>query len=130
MEQIPIGVEKGFFRMRVRGVRPVLAHPERYVPLARSTHPIETILRSGVLALMDITALTGRYGQGPMRTAERMLEEGVYFAASSDAHRPEDVDMVEWGIERLRALVGESGAMRLLSEHPRQILQGKLVTQE
>ena len=32
-ERMPLGLDERCFRMQVRGVRPVLAHPERYAPL-------------------------------------------------------------------------------------------------
>jgi protein-tyrosine phosphatase len=119
-------VEKRFFRMVVRGVRPVLAHPERYFPLVRSTKPIEGALRAGALALLDITALAGKYGKGPQRAAERMLDEGVYYAASSDAHSFDDVGLTKLSIERLKAFIGEQQVVRLLSENPANILEGRV----
>jgi protein-tyrosine phosphatase len=69
-------------------------------------------------------SLNGHYGRAPMRAAERMLEEGTYFAACTDAHKPEDVPEVARGIERLRELVGAAEATELLSTNPRHILAG------
>jgi protein-tyrosine phosphatase len=125
LEQIPLGIEQRFFRMIVRGIRPVLAHPERYYPLARTTQPIEPVLRAGARALLDVTALQGKYGRGPQRAAERMLEEGVYYAASTDAHSPRDIELTERSIKRLRELMGESALASLLSHNPAKILEGK-----
>ena len=123
---IPINVEQRFFMMNVRGVRPVLAHPERYQPLFRKTEPIRRSLEIGVVALLDLMSLVGKYGRRPRKTAERMLQEGVYHAACSDCHRPGDVEKVEKAIERLRKLVGDEQARLMLNEHPRQILAGEV----
>lgn len=124
VEGIPRGIEQRFFRMMVRGVRPVLAHPERYFPLARSTEPVERALQTGAVGLLDITALDGKYGRSPQRAAERMLDEGVYYAASTDAHSPTDVEVIERSIKRLNSLVGKAQVNSLLSEHPANILGG------
>ena len=123
-EAIPMRVEDRFFQMNVRGVRPVLAHPERYAPLWKKTDPLDPLLDIGVLPLLDIMSLTGRYGRKPRRAAERMVEEGAYYAACSDCHRPGDVEVVSEGIERLRRLVGEDEAYELLAINPRNILEG------
>lgn len=123
-DNIPLGLADGCFRMQVRGIRPVLAHPERYPTLFDSTAPIERLLEMGVLGLLDLMSLTGKYGRKPRRTAERMLEEGVYYAACSDSHKPADVDVVATGIERLRELCGTQDAHLLLSENPARILRG------
>lgn len=121
---IPRRVEDRFFEMNLKGVRPVIAHPERYTPLFRRTDPLDPLLDVGALPLLDLMSLTGRYGRHPKRAAERMLDEGVYYAACSDCHRPTDVEVVDEAIARLRRLVGDDEARRLLGEHPRRILDG------
>ncbi len=123
-DQFPVNLAQRLFQMNVRGVRPVLAHPERYTPLFSSTAPIERLLEMGVLPQLDLMALTGKYGRAPKKAAERMLKEDVYFLACTDSHRPEDVEVVDDAIKLLKKLVGRERADELLSEHPRQILEG------
>ena len=119
-------VEERFFAMQRKGVTPVLAHPERYSPLYQKSDGIERMLDMGVLPLLDLMSLTGKYGSAPKRAAERMLDEGVYFAACSDAHKPQDVDVVADAIARLERLVGKEEAQELLAEGPRSILEGTI----
>jgi protein-tyrosine phosphatase len=123
-DNVPLRLGDRCFRMQVRGMRPVLAHPERYTTLFASSAPIERLVEMGVLALLDLMSLVGKYGRKPRHTAERMLEEGVYYAACSDCHRPSDVEHVAAAIERLTALAGEETATALLCEQPRAILRG------
>jgi protein-tyrosine phosphatase len=122
-EKLPVRIDDHFFQLVVHGIRPVLAHPERYFFLHRDTRPIDRMLESGVLALLDVKALVGRQGKKSQRAAERMLDEGVYFGASTDAHYQADIALVEDGIERLVSLVGEEETRRLFVENPRQLLQ-------
>lgn len=122
--RFPIGIEDRFFQMRVRGVAPVLAHPERYRPLFRSTEALDGLRSMGLIVQLDLMSLMGRYGRRPRKAAERMLEEDVYYIACSDAHRSEDVPVVAQAIDRLRDVVGEECARRLLSENPRRLLAG------
>ena len=121
-------VEERFFAMQRKGVTPVLAHPERYAPLQQKTDPIERMLDMGVLPLLDLMSLTGTYGSAPKRAAERMLDEGVYYAACSDSHRLKDIDIVADAIARLERLVGKEEAYELLAEGPRSILEGTIDT--
>lgn len=125
-EGFPLRLPDRFFEMKVKGVHPVLAHPERYTPLFRSTDGLDPLLDVGALPLLDLMSLEGRYGRRPRRAAERMLEEGVYYAACSDSHRPQDVERVGEAIERLRRLVGPEEAQALLEHHPRRILEGRV----
>lgn len=123
-EMWPKRIEDKLFEMQVRGVRPVLAHPERYSALFPRTDPLDPLLDLGCLGLLDLMSLVGRYGRRSQRAAERMLEEGVYYAACTDCHRPNDVERVADAIERLRELVGKGEAEELLAENPRRILSG------
>ena len=44
------------------------------------------------LAASDVAALVGKYGRQPTKCAHRLLEEGYYYAACSDAHRASDAE--------------------------------------
>jgi protein-tyrosine phosphatase len=123
-ERWPNGLTQRFFEMQLRGLRPVIAHPERYAPLAKSTDPLDALLDAGAMTQLDLMSLVGRYGDRPRRVAERMLEEGAFDIACSDAHKPDDVEHVGRAIERLREIVGEDEADALLEANPAGILDG------
>ena len=123
-ERIPLGIEQRFFEMQVKGIRPILAHPERYRPFFRKSDGLRDLVRLGALPLLDVMSLTGKYGRRPKKAAQRMLDEALYGAACSDCHRPKDVELVAKGIELLRRHVGDTSAEKLLSIHPRKILDG------
>jgi protein-tyrosine phosphatase len=123
-DSLPVAVEHVLFKLALKRLRPIIAHPERCAPLFRKTAPIERLLDQDVGLQMDLMALTGKYGRSACAAAERMLEEGVYTVAASDAHSPDDVPEVAKGIERLYKLVGDEEALLLLSENPRCLLEG------
>ena len=125
-ERLPVRLAEQFFRMQVRGIRPVIAHPERYAPIWKELEPLEALVDHGALALLDVMSLSGKYGRKPMRAAEELLEAGLYYAACTDSHKPEDLETVERSIERLSALVGAQEAQALLGERPRSILAGDI----
>jgi len=122
---LPIGLDRRLFELRVRGIEPVLAHPERYAPFWKSSATLEPLLAGGTRLLLDVMALVGKYGRQPKRTAERLLAEGAYFAACSDSHKPRHVELVDRAIQRLRKLVGNAETERLLSEGPRELLRAR-----
>ena len=110
-----------FFEMRARGVRPVLAHPERYRPLARSSEALAPLLDAGAFAQLDLMSLVGRYGRTARRAAERMLDEDLYQLAASDAHRPSDLPDVAQALDALVDRVGPARAVALLRDGPRRL---------
>jgi protein-tyrosine phosphatase len=124
-EAFPFAVEKILHKLALKGLRPLLAHPERYTPLFKRTDGLDPLLDIDVAMQLDLLSLVGKYGKAAQRAAERMLEEGVYCVAASDAHGVQDVPLVATAIARLFALVGADEARTLLSENPRRLLVGE-----
>jgi len=122
----PAHLEHRFFDLMRKGIRPVLAHPERYEPVWKDIKVLERIVDGGTVLLLDVAALAGKYGKAPRRAAEALLEAGFYYAACSDAHKPADVASVKEGIEELEDIAGEEEAEFLLREGPTHILEGRV----
>jgi len=127
-DAFPARIADRFFDLRMRKLRPVLAHPERYRPVWKDRTVLDPFLDSGVVLLLDVAALTGKYGRAPERAAHELLEDGYYLAACSDAHRAKDVEDVARGIARLEKLVGKEEAEYLLRDGPLAILNGNIDT--
>jgi protein-tyrosine phosphatase len=119
---MPVGIENELFQMRVRGQLPVMAHPERYVAIQGD---VSLAGRSTAL-MIDLGALDGAHGRVEMKTARRLILEGVAHAAASDAHSPEDQNSVAAGMAWIRKQRGQSVLDQLLDENPRRILTGEL----
>jgi protein-tyrosine phosphatase len=123
-DSLPVNVERVTYMLALKNMRPLIAHPERCAPLFRKTTPIDKLLDQDVGLQLDVMSLIGKYGRSPCAAAERMVEEGVYTIAASDAHRPEDALGVGKAIERLYKLVGDEEAELMLADNPRRLLQG------
>jgi protein-tyrosine phosphatase len=122
----PPMIDRCFSELRRRGLLPVIAHPERYRCLWNSTDALERLVDGGAAALLDTAALVGKYGHKPQKTAETILELGLYHAACSDAHRPADASAVERGMQRIEQLYGREEIDFLFDEGPRALLLGQL----
>jgi protein-tyrosine phosphatase len=115
---LPVGIASRFFELRQKRLRPVVAHPERYVPVIDDPRKVsEQLRRAGGVLLLDLCALTGKYGGRAQRTAEALLDLGAYYAACTDAHRPADVDESARAIARLIERCGR----------PADILEGRVI---
>lgn len=121
-QAFPAQVQRRFFDLRRAGLRPVLAHPERYQPVWKDDRCLDPLLDAGACLLLDVCALVGKYGRASRKAAEKLLEEEAYEAACSDAHRPADADVVIEAIEALDKRVGRAETTRLLRDGPRGIL--------
>lgn len=118
----PTHLQHRLFDLARSGLRPVIAHPERYQPVWKDDTCLDPLLDAGAVLLLDVCSLIGKYGRAAERAAEKLLDEEAYEAACSDAHRPEDAAATAEAIEALEERVGRAEAERLLRDGPRGIL--------
>lgn len=112
------------------GLRPVVAHPERY----RYTQDDPTLLNlwveMGCLLQINKGSLLGRFGRVPQALALALVERGFAFAVASDAHSP--VMRTTWMSEAAQLLEEEFSprtAQQLLEENPRRLLNNETIRQ-
>ncbi|WP_257457321.1 tyrosine-protein phosphatase [Archangium lipolyticum] len=113
------------FRIRLKGVTPLLAHPERCLEFERPGRAAEAV-RTGALLQLDVGALTGRYGGTAKKLARAFLEDGLYAVGATDLHGP--VGAREWvgkALAELRSRVGERAFTRLMATSPARLLTGE-----
>lgn len=80
----PYGMEQ-LAQIRRQGWIPVLAHPERYVGVARALHTVEG-WREHAFFQLNTGSLLGEYGPEPRRAARSLLARGWVEYVSSDYH--------------------------------------------
>jgi protein-tyrosine phosphatase len=123
--EFPRTAEKRLFELRCQGILPVIAHPERYRYVWQATGVLERLVDSGAATLLDAASFVGKYGRETQRAAEALLERGLYHAACTDSHRPEDVLDAARGMERIAELYGTEEVDALFRDGPREILAGR-----
>jgi protein-tyrosine phosphatase len=114
--------------LKLRGLLPVIAHPERYRCFWHSPQLLEEMIDAGLATLLDAAAMVGKYGREPQRCAEKLLERGLYHAACSDVHRAADVEAVVRGMRRIEAIYGDEELEFLFQSGPTELLLGNLPT--
>jgi protein-tyrosine phosphatase len=117
------------FRLRRKGIVPLLAHPERCAEFQEKGRAEEAV-RVGARLQLDLGSLTGRYGKAVRRTAVRLLEGGLYAVAATDLHEAEGAQ--KWigeAVRELEKLAGAAARERLLSTNPARVLRGEELTE-
>jgi protein-tyrosine phosphatase len=128
--ELPFGDEvpdlpERLVRLRNRGVRPILAHPERCLEFERPGRAAEAVALGAVFQL-NLGSLTGRHGALAQDLADELLEAGLYAIAGTDLHGP--VAAADWIDEALSVLEARSGlaeVRRLCEENPLRALRGE-----
>ncbi|MEZ4524180.1 MAG: CpsB/CapC family capsule biosynthesis tyrosine phosphatase [Thermomicrobiales bacterium] len=91
------------------GLKPILAHPERYPFVVLEPMIVKRFAEMGVPLQLNAPSLSGYHSEGSQRTAIALLEAGLVHIVASDAHtaryRP---PQVREALERIEAIRGES----------------------
>jgi protein-tyrosine phosphatase len=116
------GIEQLVGIVQGRGVRVLLAHPERCASFHSDPQLLERLVAAGCLAQVTSGALTGFFGRTVQAAARRYVDAGLIHVAASDAH--DDVHRVP-GIDGPLQEAGYGPlAAWLGSDVPRALLDG------
>ncbi len=74
------------FDLRVKGYRPILAHPERYGYYAQRHQRLEQLHNMGIKFQVNLLSLAGYFGQHCRETALWMAKNGMVDMLGSDMH--------------------------------------------
>ena len=83
---VPNNFEETFFQLKLKGITPILAHPERYRFVQENINKLKKIKEMGVLFQIDAGSLIGHFGAKTKQTSINMLSKGYCHLIGSDAH--------------------------------------------
>lgn len=120
---IPSGIDEFFFTLQVRGITPILAHPERHPQLAKNPEILAKWIGTGVLSQMNGTSITGLMGKRVMATAELLLVNNMVHVIGSDAHSigQRNTDLTS-AVDKITKLIGPQRAIQLVFENADNII--------
>ncbi len=110
-----------------KGVKVVLAHPERYVIFQRNEDLIEKYTELGVLLQGNVDSLTGKYGKEAQKLFIKLLKKRKYFVLGSDIHHVNSSFFQNFinAKKKMIHYTDESYIEDLFVKHPEFILMNK-----
>jgi protein-tyrosine phosphatase len=119
---IPPNSGSTIFDLRMKGWKPIIAHPERYGGMGEGFSVVDEWVRMGGLLQVNCGSLLGRYGPTAERIAWTLLEQGRVSYLSSDYHA-----RGRCPIREARDLLDERGAgeqaVMLMERNPALLLE-------
>lgn len=128
MQSIPSCADKFFYELQLRGLTPVLAHPERYNNLQKHPELLLDWVDKGILLQCNAGSFTGFFGQPAQTLAELLLTNNMVHFLGSDAHRMEkrNTDMSQ-AVAHMKTLVSELYVEQIITTNPQAILHKKII---
>lgn len=91
----PINLYDILFQLQLKGYKPVLAHPERYVLYQNNFNEYYKLKKAGCLFQLNILSLTKHYGSGIQKISKRLLKDKLYDFVGSDTHHSNHLALLQ-----------------------------------
>ena len=125
-DEDPAFCEQMLDEVKKLGLRPIVAHPERYFFVQDDPAIAYDWCVGGAALQLNKGSLLGSFGSGPERTARLIVEHHLAACVASDAHRPYRRSTFLHEVRRLIELdYGEEFRELLLTINPERILRGE-----
>jgi protein-tyrosine phosphatase len=128
---IPQNMAQIFYEMLLRGVIPILTHPERNPTLIREPERMQEWIRIGCRVQVTAGSVTGRFGKTAQRLAEQLLRDRWVHFLATDAHdvtrRP---PLLREAYEAVARAHGREYAELLCVTNPRAAFYGESMVEQ
>jgi protein-tyrosine phosphatase len=95
-ESIPSYSQQMIFALRLNGITPIIAHPERIVPIMKDPGIAVDFVLQGAILQVTNNCLTGELGETLEFVARSLVEHGLVSIMASDAHNVRSRTYLSW----------------------------------
>ncbi len=125
---IPIFIEELIYTLRLRGLIPVIAHPERNLRIIDDPNILYNMIIRGCLSQIDITSILGLRGAVVKKTAEILINSQMCHVISTDSHSSHGVLFHFKNLmEKLYEKMEPNKIYQMLHTNPRTIVLNKVI---
>ena len=117
-------VTEFLYELQLKGVIPVIAHPERYIKFIENELLINQFIEEGYLFQLNSGSLKGDFGARVKKLAEKFIKNKIYSFIGSDGHRDEKRDTDMRIVEKV---IKDKGYLNYLNKSGENLLKDKEV---
>lgn len=120
------GVEEMVYRLRLAGITPVVAHPERITYFTDNVDRLAQLVRLGALAQITGGSVLGQFGQKSQQAALTMIRRNLAHIVASDAHDPSyRRPVLSAAAAEVERLFGADRARSMVIDTPGALVEGE-----
>lgn len=109
-----------------KGLKIIIAHPERYSYVQKDISYLEDFIDMGVMFQCNYASLIGRYGSVAEKTVKKLLKRKMVQFMASDAHRDNSIyTRMDKILKKLKKIVDDEYYNLLTYENPKRILNNE-----
>lgn len=88
-------IESAIFELCIKGLQPIIAHPERYNYYHDSFDKYQRLIDLGCVLQVNLLSLLGYYGGHVKKAAEKLIKNNMIQFAGTDMHHERHMDALQ-----------------------------------
>ena len=124
--EIPFYTEKILYNLKLRGITPILAHPERNHKIIDNPNVLYNFIKQGVLAQMNINSIMDNESKVIRKTSEILLAHNMIHFIATDAHSYKfRTPRVKDKLVALYKIIGSENTYKLTYDNPKFVIEDR-----
>ena len=120
----PKDYEYELYKLQLRGITPIIAHPERYRGIQKDVKLAKKWIERGYLVQIDCASILGGFGKNVQAAAIKLLQNGLCHLVGSDAHNDRNRNFMLKDAYLVAERIIGSEAILLVQDNPKKIMDG------
>lgn len=84
--EVPLFIFHTIYELRLKGIVPIIVHPERNKGIEEEPNLLYELIREGVLVQVTAGSILGNFGKRARTLSEKLIEHHLVHFIASDAH--------------------------------------------
>ena len=129
---MPPGSMEFIFKLKLQGITPVIAHPERNLILQNDLKQLHDLVKMGALCQLTALSVTGYLGPSVQKSSEQMIKTGLAHVIATDAHSDDErISALASAVDMAAEILQDySRAEKMVTTTPAAIIAGEDVELE
>lgn len=132
MNEKPKDINNIIYELKIKGIIPIIAHPERYDYVEKNPNLVLEWIEEGALLQSNYGSIIGVYGSGPQKTIKKLLKKDLIEFLATDIHYPNNkiylnMDKIR---KKLKKLITKERFIELTNTNPKKIIENKEISKK
>ncbi|OKL37656.1 tyrosine protein phosphatase [Domibacillus mangrovi] len=123
---IPAFTEQVLFDIQLRGITPIIVHPERNMAISENPDKLYKLIKNGALSQITAASINGQFGKKIKQLSMQLIEANLTHFIASDAH---NTTTRAFGLRQAYDAIDPSYA-EYFKENAQIVLNGGYITKE
>ena len=125
-KNIPKSQKQTLFDLKMSGITPIIAHPERYKLVQENFSIVYDWINAGCLIQVDAGSPLGLMGEKAKNSSLLIIKEKCCHILASDAHNDSNRNFcIKDAYDHVKSIIGKKNSDLLVYEHPSSIINGE-----